>query len=70
MHCYILNIVAVGFIVSENFFFKFMEANDLQGVAHLNPKDMVGQIYLGDYQTLLDAKYIICGPHCYRKEEF
>ena len=46
--CYILNIEAVGFMVSEKGFFKViphytvrykcMEANDLQGVANLDPR--------------------------------
>ena len=69
MHCYILNIVAVGFMVSEKIFLKFMEANDPQDMAHLNHKDMVGKIYLRDHKTLLYTKYISCVPHGYRKEE-
>ena len=52
MQCYILNIEAVGFMVSEIFqsysplYGTSMEANDLQG-------SMVGMIYVGDHPTLL-----------------
>ena len=59
MHCYILNILAVGFMVSEVFlsysplYGKSMEANDLQGVANLGPRSMVGMIYVGVHPTLL-----------------
>ena len=37
-------------------FLKFVEANNAQWVAHLNPRDMVGKIYVGDHQTLLYTK--------------
>ena len=47
-----------------------MEANDAQDMAHLNHKDMIGKIYLGNHKALLYTKYISCGPHGYRKEEF
>ena len=70
MDCYILNIVAVGFMVSEKFILKFMEPNDPHDMAHLKHKYMIGKIYLGDHKTLLYTKYISCGPHSYRKEEF
>ena len=32
---------------------KSMEANDLQGVANLDPRGMVGMVYVGDHPTLL-----------------
>ena len=30
-----------------------MEANDLQGVTNLDPRGMVGMVYVGDHPTLL-----------------
>ena len=29
---------------------------------NFDPRDMVGKIYVGDHWTLLDIKYISCGP--------
>ena len=69
MHCYILNIEEVGFMVSLRFLkkvfqhYKSMEANDPQGVVNLDPRGMVDRIYIGDRQSLLYTKYICCGPH-------
>ena len=34
-----------------------MDANDLQGVANLYTRGMVGMIYVGDQPTLLYTKY-------------
>ena len=45
-----------------------MEANDLQGVAILDPRGMVGIIYVGDHPTLLYIQSISCGSHGYIKE--
>ena len=45
----------LGFMASE-FFLKFVEAKNAQWVAHLNPRDMVGKIYVGDHQTLQYTK--------------
>ena len=47
-----------------------MGANDPRAVASLDPRDFNGRIYLGDHQTLLHAKYISCGPHGFREEDF
>ena len=53
-HCYILNIKAVGLLVSEKkIFFKFshyksMGANDHQGVSSLDPRCLTGMVYVGD----------------------
>ena len=46
-----------------------MEAYDLQGMANLDPRGMVGMIYVGDHPTLLCTKITSCGPHEYRKED-
>ena len=45
-----------------------MEANDLQGMANLDPRGMVGMVYVGDHHTLLYTKYTSCEPHGYRKD--
>ena len=59
MDCYIINIEAVDFMVSGICFscfilvISYIETNDPHGVTNLNPRDMVGTIYVGDHQTLL-----------------
>ena len=57
MHCYILNIKAIGFMISEDFlmFFPIIRklVTDPQGMFELNPNDTVGRIYAGDHKTLL-----------------
>ena len=56
MHCYILNIEACRFMVSKDFlksysplYGKTMEDKDPEGLANLEPRDMVGMIYVGDH---------------------
>ena len=44
-----------------------MGANDPQDVASL---DLRGLIYVGDHETLLHTKYVSCGPHGFREEDF
>ena len=44
---------------------KSMEAKDPEGLANLEPRDMVGMLYVGDHQTLLYTNYISCGPYGY-----
>ena len=39
-------------------------------MASLDPKDMVGRIYVGDHYTLLHTKYMSCGLHGFREEDF
>ena len=41
-------------------------------VANLDSRGirMVGTIYVEDHQTLLYTRYISCGPHGYRKDDF
>ena len=53
-HCYILNIYAVGLVVSEKkmfkvFPYKSMETLDPCGAASLDPSGMVGRIYVGNH---------------------
>ena len=47
-----------------------MGVNDLWGIANLDPRGMVGRIYVGDHQTLLHTKSVSCGPHGFREEDF
>ena len=47
-----------------------MGANDPQDVASLDPRGLIGRIYLGGHKTLLHAKYISCGPYGFRQEDF
>ena len=36
----------------------------------LDPRGMVGRIYVGDHKTFLHTKYVSCGPHGFREEDF
>ena len=60
MQCYILNIKATGFMVSEDFLTFFPIINKLitdpPGMAKLDPKGTVGTIYAEDHKTLLYTK--------------
>ena len=47
-----------------------MGANDPLGVASLDPNGLIGRIYVVDHYTLLHTKYISCGPHGFREEDF
>ena len=47
-----------------------MEAKDPEGLANLEPRDMVGMIYVGNHQALLYTKYISCGLYGYGIEDF
>ena len=40
------------------------------GVASLEPRGLIGRIYVGDHYTLLHIQYISCGPHGFREEDF
>ena len=47
-----------------------MGANDPWGVASLDPRGLIGRIYVVDHYTLLHTKYISSGPHGFREEAF
>ena len=47
-----------------------MGANDPRAVASLNPRVLIGRIYVGAHRTLLHTKYISCGPLGFREEDF
>ena len=42
--------------------YKSTGANDVSGVANLDPRGMVGRIYEGDHNILLHTKYVNSGP--------
>ena len=46
---------------------NFMETID---VAKFDPRAMIGIIYDGDYQTLINTKHTSSGPSGFREEDF
>ena len=50
--------------------YKTLGANDPRGGASLDPRGLIGRIYIGDHKTLLHTKYISSGPHGFRVEDF
>ena len=42
----------------------------LRGMASLDLRVLICRIYVGDHKTLLHPKYISCGPHGFREEDF
>ena len=78
-----LNIQALGLVVLEKkifkcfsqyflrfFLYKSMEANDPRGMAYLDPRGMIGRIYVEYYLTLLHTKYTSFRPCGFREEDF
>ena len=70
---YILNLLALGLMVSEKkIFLMFFSYIALYihmtpwGLASLEPRGLIGRIYVGNYKTLLHTQYISCGPHVFR----
>ena len=47
-----------------------MGANDPRGMASLDPRGLIGRIYIGEHQTLIYTKYISSGLHGFRQEDF
>ena len=47
-----------------------MGANHPRDMAKLDPRGLIGRIYVGDNHTLLHTKYISPGPHGFREEDF
>ena len=52
------------------FHYKSMGNNDPQGVASLDPRGLIGRIYVGDHYTLLHTTYISSESHGFRGEQF
>ena len=46
-----------------------MGDNEPQGVATLNPRGMIGRIYVGNHLMLLHTKYLSSGPYGFREED-
>ena len=61
-----------GFREEDFLFFpcKSMRTNEPRGVSNLDPRGMVGRIYVGDHLTLLHTKYLSSGPHGFRETFF
>ena len=49
---------------------KSVGAYDARGLANLDPRGMVGRIYIGDLYTLPHTKYVSAGPRGFREEDF
>ena len=47
-----------------------MGANDPQGMASLDPRGLIGRIYVGDHYTLLYTKYMSSESHGFREKDF
>ena len=47
-----------------------MGANGPQGMASLDPRGLIGRIYVVEHYTFLHTKYISSGPHGFREEDF
>ena len=47
-----------------------MENIDPRVGANLDPRVLIGRIYVGDHWTFLHTNYISCGPHGFREEYF
>ena len=47
-----------------------MGINEPWGVANLDPRGMVGRIYVSDHLTLLHTKYLSSEPYRFREEDF
>ena len=39
-----------------------------RGMASLDPRGLIGRMYVGHDMTLLHTKYVSCGPLCFRGE--
>ena len=50
--------------------YKSMGVNESRGETNLDPRGMVGRIYIGDNLTLLHTKYLSSVPYGFRVEDF
>ena len=48
--------------------YKCMGANDPWGMANLDPRGIVGRIYVGDHLTLFHVSSISSRPHSFRED--
>ena len=49
--------------------YKSVGANDPWGMTNLDPRGLIGRIYVGDHLTLLHTNYLSCGPHSFREKD-
>ena len=76
IHCYTLNMKALGLVVLEKKIFlcfshcMSMGANDPRGGAIFDLSGMIGRIYKEDHYTLLHTKYESFGPCGFGEEDF
>ena len=49
--------------------YKSMGANEPLDVTSLDPRGLIGRIYVVDHYTLLHTKYISSGSHGFREED-
>ena len=68
IHCYTLNMKALGLVVSEKIFYVFPMMPP--GGARIDPRGTVGRIYIEDHYTLLHTKYESSGPCGFGEEDF
>ena len=47
-----------------------MGDDDPRGVANINPRSMIGRIYVGFHLTLLQTKYTSFRPYGFGEEDF
>ena len=74
-HCYTQNIKALGLMVSKKILVsfshcKYMGANVPWGGAILNPRGIIGRIYVKHHTALLHTKYTSFGSCSFREEDF
>ena len=73
LHTKYLSSGSYGFIEEAffSFFFycKSTGANELRSVANLDPRGMIGRIYVGDHLSLLHTKYLSSGPYGCSEED-
>ena len=74
-YCNTQNIKALDLMISEKIFYMFSYCksigdDDPRGVANLDPRSMIGRIYVGYHLLLLHTKYKSSGPHGLREEVF
>ena len=48
--------------------YKSVGANDPRGMASLDPRGLIGRIYVGVHYTLLHTQYVSCGPPGFRED--
>ena len=50
--------------------YKSVGANEPWDVANLDPRGVVGSIYVGDHLSFLHTEYLSSGPYGFNEEDF